>query len=196
MLPFKHVQLWSVLWLRRLDCDSSIYIQTCPPHTAHCVLTVFLVVVNRDNQTFAATRPSAVLLEQLAVCVLKGEPVLLVGETGTGKTSTVQHLARVKGEHRFICLSWAQTGGAELGCGSAGRACRPLIAPLVVGIPAPPVHALRYPWSPNCFTNVYRWFVTVPDSNVLCVQPRTQAAGCEHEPAEWHCWPARRVSEP
>lgn len=55
---------------------------------------------NRGNETFAATRPSAVLLEQLAVCVSKGEPVLLVGETGTGKTSTVQHLARVTGEHR------------------------------------------------------------------------------------------------
>lgn len=56
--------------------------------------------MNRDSQTFAATRPSAVLLEQLAVCVAKGEPVLLVGETGTGKTSTVQHLTRVTGEPR------------------------------------------------------------------------------------------------
>lgn len=55
----------------------------------------------RDKQTFAATRPSAVLLEQLAVCVAKGEPVLLVGETGTGKTSTVQHLATVTGEFMF-----------------------------------------------------------------------------------------------
>uniref|UniRef100_A0A7N6BG26 Midasin n=1 Tax=Anabas testudineus TaxID=64144 RepID=A0A7N6BG26_ANATE len=53
------------------------------------------------SETFAGTRPSSVLLEQLAVCVSKGEPVLLVGETGTGKTSTVQHLARVTGEHRF-----------------------------------------------------------------------------------------------
>lgn len=51
--------------------------------------------------TFAATRPAAVLLEQLAVCVAKGEPILLVGETGTGKTSTVQHLARVTGEPGF-----------------------------------------------------------------------------------------------
>lgn len=59
-----------------------------------------LCLSNRENQTFAATRPSSVLLEQVAVCVAKGEPVLLVGETGTGKTSTVQHLARVTGEHR------------------------------------------------------------------------------------------------
>uniref|UniRef100_A0A665V9V2 Midasin n=1 Tax=Echeneis naucrates TaxID=173247 RepID=A0A665V9V2_ECHNA len=60
------------------------------------------VQLSLENQTFAATRPSAVLLEQLAVCVFKGEPALLVGETGTGKTSTVQHLARATGIHRFI----------------------------------------------------------------------------------------------
>lgn len=66
-----------------------------------CVVMLF-TVMNRDKETFAATRPSSVLLEQLAVCVAKGEPVLLVGETGTGKTSTVQHLARVTGECRFI----------------------------------------------------------------------------------------------
>lgn len=58
----------------------------------------FCIAINRENQPFAATRPSAVLLEQLAVCISKEEPVLLVGETGTGKTSTVQQLARVTGE--------------------------------------------------------------------------------------------------
>lgn len=54
--------------------------------------------VHSEKQTFAATRPSAVLLEQLAVCVTQGEPILLVGETGTGKTSTVQYLAGITGE--------------------------------------------------------------------------------------------------
>lgn len=52
----------------------------------------------RAKHTFAATRPSAVLIEQLAVCVVKGEPVLLVGETGTGKTSAVQYLAHITGK--------------------------------------------------------------------------------------------------
>lgn len=52
---------------------------------------------HRGRQTFAATRPSSVLLEQISVCVTKGEPVLLVGETGTGKTSTVQFLAEITG---------------------------------------------------------------------------------------------------
>ena len=42
---------------------------------------------------FAYTQQTSVLLERIAVCVQHGEPVLLVGETGTGKTSAVQHLA-------------------------------------------------------------------------------------------------------
>ncbi|ERE84000.1 midasin-like protein [Cricetulus griseus] len=62
------------------------------------------VHVQKEKYTFAATRPSSVLLEQLAVCVSQGEPVLLVGETGTGKTSAVQHLARATVDHKLIWL--------------------------------------------------------------------------------------------
>ncbi|KAK7081093.1 AAA ATPase midasin [Halocaridina rubra] len=43
--------------------------------------------------TFSFTRPASCLLERIAVAVSNHEPVLLVGETGTGKTSTVQYLA-------------------------------------------------------------------------------------------------------
>ena len=32
-------------------------------------------------------------MERVAVCVSRGEPVLLVGETGVGKTSAIQLLA-------------------------------------------------------------------------------------------------------
>lgn len=93
-------------------CNTSICIQRIPLTVSsliHFSFYVFFIVFNRDNQTFAATRPSAVLLEQLAVCVTKGESVLLVGETGTGKTSTVQHLAKVTGEFRNLTqlgLQW------------------------------------------------------------------------------------------
>ncbi|KAM7394956.1 hypothetical protein PAMA_006612 [Pampus argenteus] len=72
------------------------------------------VQLSVDNQTFAATRPSAVLLQQLAVCVAKGEPVLLVGETGTGKTSTVQHLARVTGHRLRVVNMNQQSDTADL----------------------------------------------------------------------------------
>ncbi|KAF3702507.1 Midasin Dynein-related AAA-ATPase MDN1 MIDAS-containing protein [Channa argus] len=73
-----------------------------------------VVQLSVDNQTFAATRPSCVLLEQLAVCVTKGEPVLLVGETGTGKTSTVQHLARVTGHRLRVVNMNQQSDTADL----------------------------------------------------------------------------------
>lgn len=67
-----------------------------------------------DRQTFAATRPSSVLLEQLSVCVTKGEPVLLVGETGTGKTSTVQYLAGMTGHRLRVVNMNQQSDTADL----------------------------------------------------------------------------------
>ena len=57
--------------------------------------------------TFSWTMNSSVLLERLAVCVRQFEPVLLVGETGTGKTSTVQYLAQLLG-HRLLVINLNQ----------------------------------------------------------------------------------------
>ncbi|XP_061845412.1 midasin [Colius striatus] len=72
------------------------------------------LTAQRAKHTFAATRPSAVLIEQLAVCVVKGEPVLLVGETGTGKTSTVQYLAHITGHHLRVINMNQQSDTADL----------------------------------------------------------------------------------
>uniref|UniRef100_A0A8C8D189 Midasin n=1 Tax=Oncorhynchus tshawytscha TaxID=74940 RepID=A0A8C8D189_ONCTS len=73
-----------------------------------------VVRICNEKQTFAATRPSAVLLEQLAVCVTKGEPILLVGETGTGKTSTVQYLAGITGHRLRVVNMNQQSDTADL----------------------------------------------------------------------------------
>ncbi|XP_058881826.1 midasin isoform X1 [Acipenser ruthenus] len=72
------------------------------------------VTLRMEKQTFAATRPSSVLLEQLSVCVNKGEPVLLVGETGTGKTSTVQYLASIAGLRIRVVNMNQQSDTADL----------------------------------------------------------------------------------
>uniref|UniRef100_A0A8C8S1Z5 Midasin n=1 Tax=Pelusios castaneus TaxID=367368 RepID=A0A8C8S1Z5_9SAUR len=72
------------------------------------------LLIQREKQTFAATRPSSILIEQLAVCVDKGEPVLLVGETGTGKTSTVQYLAHVTGNRLRVINMNQQSDTADL----------------------------------------------------------------------------------
>uniref|UniRef100_A0A4W3JDL5 Midasin n=1 Tax=Callorhinchus milii TaxID=7868 RepID=A0A4W3JDL5_CALMI len=73
-----------------------------------------VILLQGETQTFAATRPSSVLLEQLSVCVNKEEPVLLVGETGTGKTSTVQYLARITGHKLRVVNMNQQSDTADL----------------------------------------------------------------------------------
>ena len=75
-------------------------------HTSPLSLTVGRITLKRnieDNKPmqfshktlpkYAHTKHSLVLLEKVAACIRNDEPVLLVGETGTGKTSTVQYLA-------------------------------------------------------------------------------------------------------
>lgn len=46
-----------------------------------------------DAPIFSFTRIAASILERIAICVDQNEPVLLIGETGVGKTSSVQFLA-------------------------------------------------------------------------------------------------------
>ena len=69
--------------------------------------------------TYAFTKPALRLMEQLAVCVRRYEPVLLVGETGTGKTSTVQHLARSLNQEYVADGRWSY---CSLGDGPANVA--------------------------------------------------------------------------
>ncbi|KAG7445730.1 P-loop containing nucleoside triphosphate hydrolase protein [Guyanagaster necrorhizus] len=45
------------------------------------------------SRPFAMHRPAVLLLSRLATAVSLGEPVLLTGETGTGKTSIITHFA-------------------------------------------------------------------------------------------------------
>ncbi|KAJ9101874.1 hypothetical protein QFC21_003214 [Naganishia friedmannii] len=49
--------------------------------------------VPATSRPYALTKPSAILLERIAVSIVSAEPVLLVGETGTGKTTAVQYMA-------------------------------------------------------------------------------------------------------
>lgn len=70
--------------------------------------------IDIDRTNFSFTRPSACLLERIASCVLQKEPVLLVGETGTGKTSSVQYLARSTGHRLTIINMNQQSESADL----------------------------------------------------------------------------------
>ncbi|OQR77969.1 midasin-like, partial [Tropilaelaps mercedesae] len=63
---------------------------------------------------FAPTRVSLNVLERITRCVTRKEPVLLVGETGTGKTTVVQHLARHTNNHLVVININQQTDLVDL----------------------------------------------------------------------------------
>lgn len=63
--------------------------------------------VQKSKRPFASTAHAKKLLEQIAVAVKLNEPVLLVGETGIGKTTVVQQLAESLG-HKLHAVNLSQ----------------------------------------------------------------------------------------
>ncbi|XP_067947567.1 midasin-like [Watersipora subatra] len=87
--------------------------------------------LNRDSQgRFAFTRQSSALLEKICVCVKHKEPVLLVGETGTGKTSVVQYLAAHTGRSLTVINMNQQSDCADLLGGYKPITISRIISPL------------------------------------------------------------------
>ena len=66
-----------------------------------------ITVQFRGHSAFAMTDHVLRVLESLAVSVQHAEPCLLVGETGTGKTTTVQYLATTMG-HNLTVVNLSQ----------------------------------------------------------------------------------------
>ncbi|KAH0443323.1 denitrification regulatory protein nirq [Colletotrichum camelliae] len=63
------------------------------------------------KRPFASTTHAKKLLEQAAVAVNLGEPILLVGETGIGKTTVIQQLADTLG-HKLVAINLSQQSEA------------------------------------------------------------------------------------
>uniref|UniRef100_A0A8D8Q4I7 Midasin n=1 Tax=Cacopsylla melanoneura TaxID=428564 RepID=A0A8D8Q4I7_9HEMI len=88
----------------KADYFLQLHRPTIQLQTKHCVVgrvslprvstagLPFQVSNVKDN--FALTRIASCLIEKIAVCLSRDEPVLLVGETATGKTTTLQLLAQ------------------------------------------------------------------------------------------------------
>lgn len=68
----------------------------------------------KSGINFYHTRQSSVLTERIMCCVKSSEAVLLVGETGTGKTSTVQYLSSTLGQKLIVINMNQQSGSADL----------------------------------------------------------------------------------
>ncbi|GAA5820590.1 hypothetical protein JCM11251_003065 [Rhodosporidiobolus azoricus] len=66
------------------------------------------------SRPYALTKPSLLALEKLAVCLSLSEPVLLVGETGTGKTAAVGYLAELMGKKLTALNLSNQTEAGDL----------------------------------------------------------------------------------
>ncbi|XP_050541449.1 midasin [Daktulosphaira vitifoliae] len=75
---------------------------------------ILLTENNLTNSKFALTRSSSCLLERVACCIAAKESVLLVGETGTGKTSTLQLLARHTGNKLIVLNMNQQSDSVDL----------------------------------------------------------------------------------
>ncbi|KAI2471676.1 midasin, partial [Annulohypoxylon bovei var. microspora] len=63
--------------------------------------------VVKSKKPFASTSHSRRLLEQISMAVKLREPVLLVGETGIGKTTVIQQLAESLG-HKLVAVNLSQ----------------------------------------------------------------------------------------
>ena len=65
-------------------------------------------------QRYALTRPALTCMERVAACIAHAEPALLVGETGTGKTTLVQMLATLVGQPLTVVNLSQQTESGDL----------------------------------------------------------------------------------
>ncbi|KAK3821372.1 MAG: P-loop containing nucleoside triphosphate hydrolase protein [Benniella sp.] len=70
--------------------------------------------VKGRRSDFAKTAHAAKLMERIAVSVHLNEPVLLVGETGTGKTTVVQHLASLLNHNLTVINLSQQSDSSDL----------------------------------------------------------------------------------
>jgi midasin len=86
----------------------------------------------QPSRPYAMTKPSAILLERIAVGINLAEPMLLVGETGTGKTTAVQHVASTLNRPLTVINLSTQTESADLLGG---------FRPVDAAIPARHLHA-------------------------------------------------------
>lgn len=77
-------------------------------------LTNDFVQTPEVSRSFARTGASLRLLEKISVALCQNEPVLLVGETGTGKTTVIQEIANLLKKKLTVVNLSQQTDSSDL----------------------------------------------------------------------------------
>jgi DNA-binding NtrC family response regulator len=88
--------------------------QTMTGHCASSELVRAYPDAEAGARVVRASRASRTLGQQLAQLAAQRLPVLLVGETGTGKTLVAQDLHSAHSEHPFVTLNCASLGDTQL----------------------------------------------------------------------------------
>ncbi|KAL6945303.1 hypothetical protein ACO0QE_002753 [Hanseniaspora vineae] len=84
-----------------------------------------------NETSFATTNHARRLMEQIGMSVEMSEPVLLVGETGTGKTTVVQQVASLLNKKLTVINVSQQTEMGDLLGGYKPVNCRTIAIPLI-----------------------------------------------------------------
>ncbi|KAL6931390.1 hypothetical protein ACO0R3_002853 [Hanseniaspora guilliermondii] len=84
-----------------------------------------------NDTSFATTNHAKRLMEKVCVSIRNNEPLLLVGETGTGKTTVVQQVSKMLHKKLTVINVSQQTETSDLLGGYKPVNCRTLIIPIV-----------------------------------------------------------------
>ena len=112
------------------------YIDTAPTFDLdHGMLEVGRVVMplakeGKKNRPFYKTKQALCLMQQICVCINNQEPMLLVGETGCGKTTVIQYIAELVGQELVVLNMNEQTQCSDLIGGFKPVDLRQLAIPL------------------------------------------------------------------
>ncbi|TBU00338.1 hypothetical protein CWI36_1671p0010, partial [Hamiltosporidium magnivora] len=89
-------------------------INNTPLNNKYINNTPLSTTIINNTPSFAPTSQSLVTLSALSSCILYNEPVLLIGETGVGKTHLIQHLSNINNKYLYIYNMSSDTDVSDL----------------------------------------------------------------------------------